>query len=126
MKLVIIESPLSAPTREGIEENKKYARACMSDSLNRYEAPFASHLLYDQTGILDDLVLHERERGMQAGFAWGSKADLVAVYIDRGISNGMRRGIDFYVAAGLQVEYRRIYPQTNIVRALTENDTITP
>jgi hypothetical protein len=110
MKLVIIESPLGAATRAEIEGNKTYARACLRDALLRGEAPFASHLLYDQPGVLDDLDPAERERGLQAGFAWGRYADAVIVYTDRGISNGMQRGIDLAAARGLVVEYRSLQP----------------
>jgi hypothetical protein len=117
MKLVIIESPLSASTREGIEENKKYARQCMHDSLLRGEAPFATHLLYDQPGILNDTIPSERERGIQAGFAWGAQADFIAVYIDRGISSGMLRGVIMARARGLdrrKIEIRALHPNTKI------------
>lgn len=85
MKRVLIESPLKGD----YEANREYARRCMRDSLKRGEAPLASHLLYDQTGILDDRFDSDRRRGMQAGFTWGAMAELVAVYIDLGISDGM-------------------------------------
>jgi hypothetical protein len=105
---VVIESPLNAPTREGIDMNKEYAKACLRDSLKRGEAPYASHLLFDQPGILDELIEEERMQGMMAGFAWGKMADLIAVYIDRGISNGMRAGIDHYRHHGIPIEMRSI------------------
>lgn len=102
---VVIESPLAGD----IALNTTYARRCMRDSLARGEAPFASHLLYAQLGLLDDNVPTEREQGIAAGFAWGACADLVAVYTDRGISDGMRRGIARAEAAGTPVEYRRLW-----------------
>jgi len=105
---VTIESPLNAPTREGIERNKKYARMCMRDSLYRGEAPFASHLLYDHLEILDDLREEDREMGIKAGFEWLEMADLTAVYEDLGISSGMKRGIELAKKAGRKIEYRRI------------------
>lgn len=105
---VVIESPLSASTREGIEKNKEYARRAVRDSLRRGEAPYASHLFFDQPGILDDTIPAERELGMVAGFCWGEAADKVVVYQDHGISSGMRIGIDYAMARGLPVEYRRL------------------
>lgn len=105
---VIIESPLNAPDRIGIERNKQYARLCMRDSLLRGEAPFASHLLYDHSEILDDLKPDERELGITAGFEWLDVADLSAVYEDLGISNGMRRGIELAKQCGRKIEYRKI------------------
>lgn len=104
MKLVIIESPFAGD----IHANVEYARAAVRDSLKRGEAPIASHLLYTQPGILDDLVPSERVLGIDAGHAWMQVADLVAVYQDRGISNGMRLGIERAAAAGLVIEYRNL------------------
>lgn len=108
MTRVLIESPLNDITRELIEENKRYARKCVLDSLRRGEAPYASHLFFDHPEILDDLQPNERESGMLAGFAWGEVAELVAVYMDRGISSGMERGIAHYTLKGIPVEYRRL------------------
>jgi hypothetical protein len=108
MVKVVIESPLSAPDRDGIERNKTYAVRCMKDSLARGEAPYASHLLFDRPGLLDDQISTEREMGMLAGFAWGDYADLCAVYVDNGISRGMQAGIDRYRHRGIPIEFRRL------------------
>ena len=88
--------------------NKAYARSCMLDSLRRGEAPFASHLLWDQPGLLDDDKPDERALGMAAGFAWGDRADLVAVYIDLGISPGMDAGVARAINCGQTVEHRTL------------------
>jgi hypothetical protein len=103
MKLVVIESPYSGDT----EANTKYARECVLDSLRRGEAPYASHLFYTQ--VLDDLKPEERQLGMLAGFQWGAKADLVAVYTDKGISQGMTHGVAEANRNKIPVEYRTIY-----------------
>lgn len=105
MKLVIIETPYAGD----VEANIAYARACMVDSLLRGEAPFASHLLYTQDGILNDMNEQERKIGIESGFAWGEHADLVAVYEDRGISKGMRLGIEAAEKRGTPVVYRTIH-----------------
>jgi hypothetical protein len=89
---VVIESPLRADTPEGYERNRQYARACMRDSFNRGEAPFASHLMYDQPGILDDTLPEERELGIQAGLEWGQVATIRVFYLDLGMSSGMLLG----------------------------------
>lgn len=104
MLRVVIESPL----RGDYEANRAYARRCMRDSLKKGEAPYASHLLFDQPGILDDRYQNERDRGMKAGFAWGEAAQLVAVYVDLGISDGMAEGIRRARANKIPVEYRRL------------------
>lgn len=106
MKLVIIESPYAGD----IERNVPYARACMADSLARGEAPFASHLLYTQPGILDDNDLTQRERGIDAGWKWGlAAADVVAFYIDLGMSTGMYRALHIYGSANdILLEVRQL------------------
>lgn len=104
MKLVVIESPYAG----NVEGNLEYGRMCLRDSLMRGEAPIASHLLYTQEGVLDDKDPIERALGMAAGFDWNAKADLIAVYQDRGISKGMEEGIGYAQSLGIPVEYRRI------------------
>jgi len=78
----------------------------MKDCLNRKEAPFASHLLYTQQGILNDAVFDERQQGIQAGFAWREFADVVAFYLDRGVSGGMRYAFRTAMEYGLKIEFR--------------------
>jgi hypothetical protein len=104
MRLVIVESPYAGD----VEANVLYARACVRDSLERGEAPIASHLLYTQPGVLDDHVPHERQWGIDAGLAWRKVADATVVYQDRGVTTGMQYGIDAARAAGVPVEYRNL------------------
>ena len=104
MKRVIIESPYAGD----VAENERYARAALRDSLLRGEAPIASHLLYTQPGVLDDLVPAERQQGIDAGLAWGDAAELTAVYIDRGMSRGMEYGIANAEHAGRPIEFRAV------------------
>lgn len=127
MRLVVVESPLHPRPYTGVwrwlplvrrwvearryERNRQYARACMRDCLRRGEAPYASHLLFDQPGILDDRKLAERELGMQAGFAWGAAAVHVALYGDYGVSSGMLRGQARAVAAGTETSLRFLGPR---------------
>lgn len=93
MKRVVIESPFAGVSPEDRKENIIYMRAAIRDSFLRGEAPFASHAIYTQHGILNDDDPDERELGIEAGLVWGSSASLTAVYVDRGISTGMRQGI---------------------------------
>ena len=104
MRLVIVESPL----RGDFVRNQRYARLCLLHCLQRGEAPLASHLLYAHSDILDDAVPQERTLGMEAGFAWGEKADLVAVYTDLGISSGMLDGVKRAGERQISVEYRKL------------------
>ncbi len=104
MKLVVIESPYAGD----VEANVAYAKRCMLDCIARGEAPYASHILFTQAGILDDLDAAERKLGIDAGFAWGARADVVVVYVDRGISRGMEQGIARALAANESIEFRSL------------------
>ena len=104
MPLVLIESPFAGD----IDKNIEYARACMRDSLERGEAPFAMHLLYTQAGILNDAVPEERNWGIAAGMAWGKYAEITAVYSNLGITPGMEIGIQSARQEGRVIEYREL------------------
>lgn len=132
---VLIESPLASPTIEGLVRNKKFARACLRDSLGRGEAPYASHLLYAQEGLLNDDIAEERALGIHAGLVWGKLISTTIVYTDLGISSGMQRGIDRANQDGKTIEFRelgfipQVFPEEIeleekrqlIVRMLAEN-----
>jgi len=103
-RLVVLESPYAGD----VDTNVRYARMCMKDCLMRGEAPYASHLLYTQDGVLNDLIPEERNHGIQAGFAWRQVAQATVVYTDLGISKGMQYGIDDAIKRGVPVEYRQL------------------
>lgn len=102
--IVILETPYAGD----IKQNLCYARAAMRDCLMRGEAPYASHLLYTQDGVLNDDIPEERDHGIQAGFAFRAVATKTVVYDDLGISHGMRLGIEHSLEQGIPVEYRRL------------------
>lgn len=105
MKLVIIESPYSGD----VELNRKYLQAAMRDCLvNHGEAPFASHGLYTQPGVLNDDIKIERHLGITSGFEWRKKADKTVVYTDLGITDGMRWGIENAQSINHRVEFRSL------------------
>lgn len=114
MKKVLIESPYAAqehvslPRDEQVRRHLLYARAALRASLVAGEAPLASHLLYTQDNVLDDEIAVERALGIEAGLVWQPYAELVAVYIDYGVSPGMRQGIAAAHEAGVPVEFRRL------------------
>lgn len=109
MQLVIIESPYAPTDLVSVEEHVDYARACMKDSLLRGEAPYASHLLYTQDGVLDDTVPEEREKGILAGFAWKHSPNVLTVfYTDYGYSSGMKMAIEYCRKNNLQYELRSL------------------
>jgi hypothetical protein len=101
---VIIESPYAGD----VEGDLTYLRACMRDCLRRGEAPFASHALYTQPGVLDDQAPEERQLGIDAGFAWRHTAGKTVVYLDRGTTEGMRLGIEHARKVGCTIEWREL------------------
>lgn len=104
MRLVVLESPYAGD----VDVNIDYARACVRDCLRRGEAPIASHLLFTQPGVLRDNAPEEQALGIAAGHAWIARADAVVVYVDRGVSPGMRAGIDHARAMGMEIDYRSL------------------
>ena len=113
MELVIVESPFAGKgeteqeRKEDRTKNIKYARACLNDCLIRHdEAPYASHLLYTQKGILNDDIQEQRKLGIEAGLTWGEEAQKTVVYLDKGLSQGMIQGIERGYANNRPVEYR--------------------
>ena len=86
---VVIESPFTGE----IEDNLTYLRKCMQHCLLRGEAPFASHALYTQHGVLQDSNPTERELGFNAGLVWADQAHMAVFYIDRGFSTGMKKAL---------------------------------
>jgi hypothetical protein len=109
MKLVIIESPYAAATEDGILANVRYARSALHHALMRGEAPFASHLLYTQEGVLRDAIKTERRRGILAGHAWFSKADLICFYTDLGWTPGMLEGLRNALSDKKRISVRAIF-----------------
>ena len=110
MRRVVLESPYAGD----VEKNLAYARECLHDCLLRGEAPIASHLLYPQPGVLDDNKPEERKLGIEASLVWGSLAEVTVVYTDRGISGGMKFGIERAGKEGRPVEYRNIYEDKTV------------
>lgn len=97
---------IASPLRGDIARNQRYARIALKDSLDRGEAPFVPHLLYDQ--VLDDTVEAQRAQAIKAALAFLGGCDVLAVYTDLGISEGMRGEIERAKALGLQVVERSL------------------
>jgi hypothetical protein len=104
VKRVIIESPYAGD----VDRNLRYLRAAMRDCLLRGEAPYASHALYTQPGVLDDTIPRERDLGITAGVAWRDVADLTVFYVDLGWSAGMLRGFEHCKSNGLLYTTRQL------------------
>lgn len=104
MRLVILESPFAGD----VPGNIAYARKAVRDCLARGEAPIASHLLFTQTGVLDDGVPEQRKLGIAGGLAWYGRADAGVFYLDRGMSAGMQAAKNYAEGQGVRIELRFI------------------
>lgn len=100
----IVESPYAGE----VKLNVGYLQSCMRDSLLRGEAPYASHGLYTQPGVLRDEEPGERELGIRAGFAWRQHAELTVFYIDRGFSSGMNLALRECIEMNHPFEFRSL------------------
>ena len=99
---VIIESPY----RGDVARNVAYLDRCLLDSLKRGESAIASHKIWP--GILDDDNPEERQLGIEAGLAWVQVADLMIIYSDHGISDGMENAMSRARLHGIPIETREI------------------
>ncbi len=107
MRRVVIESPYGSDDDRIVERNVRFLQACMHDAfVNHNEAPFASHGLYTQPGVLDDRDPAQRELGIQAGFLWRDAAEATIVYTNLGITKGMQYGIQHAEERGHPIVYR--------------------
>lgn len=99
---VVVATPFAGK----LTRNILYAQRAMKDSLQRGEAPFLSHLLYPQ--VLRDDIIAERTLGLKCERAFLRTAELLAVYIDLGVSEGMQLTIVRARSWGIAIEERRL------------------
>lgn len=101
---VVVESPFAGNR----QLNDAYLRAALRDCLLRGKAPFASHGLYTQEGVLNDEVPEERALGISAGFAFRPISAGTVFYIDLGISSGMAQALEHCLDIGQTFELRSL------------------
>lgn len=114
MRRVIIESPYGSPDLAVVQENINYARCCVRNRVLSGDAPIASHLLFTQPNILDDMDPNERALGIAAGLAWFPVADAQIFFVDRGWSRGMLAALDMNLTLKGQhpkIEIRALFSQ---------------
>lgn len=87
-RLAVIESPWVG--LGGADRAKNYLRACIRDSLFREEIPWASHAMLAWTEALYETDEDQRAEGLEVNKEMMAKADIVAFYLDHGMSPGMQ------------------------------------
>lgn len=91
MKRAIIESPFKGANMDERKENENYARACCAHAVKLGFVPFASHLFFPQ--FLNEDDSEQRKLGIEMGYDFWDKADVLLFYIDRGMSPGMQAAL---------------------------------
>lgn len=107
MSLTVIESPW-AGLGAG-EKAKTYLRACIRDSLARNEIPWASHAMLAWTDALYESDEEQRAEGINVNKLMILKADLVAFYVDKGMSHGMQLAHRWCIMHGKPFVKRTLY-----------------
>lgn len=100
--MVVLESPLAGD----FETNRRYALWCAYDCYLRGEAVYASHLIYTQ--FLNDMAPHERTYGIVSGFKWAKHANYAVFYTDLGMSPGMEKAQNKWLADRKPVVFRTL------------------
>jgi N6-adenosine-specific RNA methylase IME4 len=98
---VVIESPYAG----NVQRNLRYLDVCFTDCLARGEAPIASHKLYADVCCGQGKT---RDVGIEAGILWGGGAHCIVVYVDFGITEGMKKAIAVYKEMGIPIKYRSL------------------
>ena len=105
MRRIAIVSPYRGK-RAVLRANVAYLHRCIKDVLTKGDAPYAAHAYLPL--VLDDTNAEEREQGIQAGQAWLEQAELIAVYVDRGVSPGMQKDLAFARSKNIPIEIRSL------------------
>lgn len=105
MKRAIIESPYKGNSPEERAANTEYARKCCAHAISLGFVPFASHLFFPQ--FLDEDKPEDRKLGIEMGYDFWEKADVVLFYMDRGMSPGMEKALAKAFVEGANV--RKMY-----------------
>lgn len=106
-KTAVIISPFMVEYPSKKDLFYRYAKRCAQDSMRRNEAPLVSHVFYyDLFGY--STVAIERDLGFNSQLAWIRKCDLVVVYSDYGMTQGMKAAVDYAKFKNKKIEFRVI------------------
>ena len=110
MKRALIISPFS----EEKELDVAYAREAMRWCLESEMAPFVGQLLYGE--VLDDRVPGDRKMRFNANEEYIKEADVVTVFVDRGLSSEMEADIEKAMSHSARVEIISLKSEIGPVR----------
>lgn len=98
----VVESPYAGD----IKSNLKYLKGLLLWCAKFGYAPWASHAVYTQKGVLIDEIPEERTAGIEAGLLVASFAQYTILGTEKGISRGMQYGVANAQRAGRQIIYK--------------------
>jgi hypothetical protein len=93
-RLLMRKALIISPFAGKVERNRAYLAQCFYYCFEKGYAPFAPHAMYPH--YLDDQIPSHRALGMDSGLAWGQEADIILVFFDYGISEGMKLELTSY------------------------------
>lgn len=105
-KLSIGIVPFMTEDKANAGKMERYARRCAVDALNRGEACMMTNLAFYDSGWQATPV--ERDVQLHGVMAWMPKAQVVAVYVDFGITPAMQICINVAEVKNRKIEYRSI------------------
>lgn len=105
-RCVVLISPFMAEDYTQAARAKRYADRATRDSVMKQESPLVSHSFYYDTLNVKNPI--ERDIGLLSQLSWIKNADLVAVYVDLGITPAMQVAINTAILRNKRIEYRTI------------------
>lgn len=105
-RAVVLVTPFAAEDYSKAAAVQRYGNRCVKDSLGRGESPLASHLFYYEVLNVKNPI--ERDIGLLSQLTWMRHCDMVAVYIDFGVTKAMEVAINTAQLSHKKIEYRTI------------------
>lgn len=105
-KRVILISPFMAEDYSLAPRMERYALHAVRDSVNRGEAPLAANLFFYMS--IDVTSKIERDIGLHAALTWIKGCELVAAYVDHGVTPAMQAALNVAESRSKKIEFRSI------------------
>ncbi len=103
-RLVVIECPWDPANATGLRHQERYAEFCVLDSIRLGEAPYLGYQVLNK--ILNNRMTYDHDPAFFCHVNWIPVADILAVYIDHGITPSMQMSINVAKRHTTRIEYR--------------------
>lgn len=108
MKRVYIASPCRGNGNGGVDTYQRYLKQCLEHSISLGEAPYAPHAYLPKLVGCNDNVEAERRKGLDIGLKFLVVCNLLAIYTDYDITEGMQAEWDYAKAHKIPYVIRKI------------------